>query len=164
MTIHTAAVLVVGALAAACDLRFRRIPNWLTMGGLALGLALHITGGQWMSSLQGIGLALLVHLPLFALRVLGGGDVKLMMAIGALVGPRHWLTIFAFNAVLGGLFALILVWRKRRFRQTLASVGEIVSDLAKGAAPERDLRSPDALAIPRGAVAALAIALWVLIE
>lgn len=154
-----AAASLIGALAAACDLRWRRIPNWLTIGGVALGVALHLTQGDVVSALQGAALALAIHVPLFALGVLGGGDVKLMAALGAIAGPRHWVTIFAFNAVLGGILALLLIWRKRRFRQTMANVGEILSGKADG----RTLRSPDALAIPRGAMIALAVALWLLL-
>jgi prepilin peptidase CpaA len=157
MTVFAAAALAVSAVAAATDLWHRRIPNWLSVGGFAFGLALHWRAGSWGECLQGAVIALAIHLPLFAMRWTSGGDVKLMTALGALAGWPQWLTIFGFSAVLGGVAALYLAWRKGRLRQTLANTG----DLVRG---ELDLQSPDALTLPRGAVAFAAVALWVLIH
>ena len=160
-----AALAMLGALAAACDLRWRRIPNWLTAGGFGLGLLLNYTAAGWpglIESLKGAALAFAIHLPLFALRAMGGGDVKLMTAIGALAGPAQWLVIFAINAVLGGVLALLLAWRHGRLRQTLSNTGEILGSLSKAERPALDLDRAGAIMLPRGAVAAVAIALWVI--
>jgi prepilin peptidase CpaA len=60
--------------------------------GLLLGVALNIvllrTAGIWLS-LEGMGLALVICLPLYLLRGMGAGDGKLMAAFGAMTGPRH---------------------------------------------------------------------------
>ena len=84
-------VLVV-TLAAACaaDLRRRKIPNALTFPALLLGLALAgCQGGtpELAKALAGAGVAS-VALLLYAGRMLGAGDVKLLWAVGSLTGPR----------------------------------------------------------------------------
>jgi prepilin peptidase CpaA len=148
-------------MAAFTDLRERRIPNWLTVAGLIAGFAIH-----WpdpLTALQGAALAFTVHIPFFWLRALGGGDVKLMTALGAIVGPRHWLTIFAFSAVLGGALALALVYRQGALRLTLTRTAAILASLSKGATPGQTLNDPHAIKLPRGAVAALAVILWAII-
>jgi prepilin peptidase CpaA len=69
------AVLLV--IAAVSDWRTYRIPNWLTMGGAVVGLALNafVTDIGLLRALGGLGLGLVLLLPLWALRVLGAGDV-----------------------------------------------------------------------------------------
>jgi prepilin peptidase CpaA len=159
-------VLAVALAAAFCDLRWRRIPNWLTGPAVMMGVGLNAWLGGWTGAcgaLQGLGLALLIHLPLFALRALGGGDVKLMAAIGSLVGPGAFLVIFVLNAVLGGVVALVVAVTKGRLARTLSNVGLILSSLSKGSAPEMTLDSVGRMAIPRGAVAAMAVGLWLLL-
>ena len=72
------------------DVRYRRIPNWLTAIGVLLGLGLNTFLYQgWPGlrfSLMGLGLAFGIYFGLYAVRAMGAGDVKLMAAIGALVG------------------------------------------------------------------------------
>jgi len=106
------AVFVIAA--ALFDLWRRRIPNWLVLTGLACGFALAIleavsagSAAPVGRSLLGVVVALAVYIPLYALRAVGGGDVKLMGAVGSFVGARAWLTIFAFSAIAGGVVALI---------------------------------------------------------
>lgn len=162
-----AALAIVGALAAATDLRWRRIPNWLTVGAFVLGLLLNYAATGWpglIESLKGAALAFAIHIPLFALRAMGGGDVKLMTSLGALAGPAQWLVIFAINAILGGVLALFLAWRHKRLRQTFSNVAEIVGSLGKAERPAIDMHTNDAITLPRGAVAAVAIALWILLR
>lgn len=158
--------MLLAVLAAVFDLRERRIPNWLTVSGVVAGLALQ----AWLGGLPGLGqaglglgLALLIHLPLFALRALGGGDVKLMAAIGALAGPKDFVVIFVFNALLGGALALAVVIGKGRLRQTAANLGAILGSFGKLEAPPVTLESTGRLALPRGAIAAMAVALWLLL-
>src|SRR3954471_2642336 len=79
---------VVVLQAAIFDVRYRRIPNWLSGGALVCGMILNAFVFGWpgiQASLLGIALATLIYFPLFAVRGMGAGDVKLMMAIGALV-------------------------------------------------------------------------------
>jgi prepilin peptidase CpaA len=91
---------------------------------------------------------------------MGAGDVKLMAAIGAMVGWENWFGIFLITAVLGGAMAVILVLVKKRFATTVFNVGIILSEMKAGrpaylAKEELDVKSPKALGLPHGAVIAV---------
>lgn len=91
------------------DLRERRIPNWLTLTTAVLGLVLQLAtrgqAGLW-DSLAGLVLGLAVLLPLFVLGKFGGGDVKLLAALGALRGAAFLWKAVLLGALSGGLLAL----------------------------------------------------------
>lgn len=149
------ALMVV--IAAVYDMRFRRIPNWLVLAGLVLGLGLNAFLFEWgglRSSLLGMGLALLIYFPLYLLRGMGAGDVKLMAAIGSLVGAGNWLGIFIITALLGGVVAVIFLLARGRLRNSLWNVGFLIQRLASFKAPyareELDLASPKSLKLPHG--------------
>ncbi|WP_137166004.1 A24 family peptidase [Salinimonas lutimaris] len=106
-----ALTLLLFAIAIISDLRSYRIPNQLCFFFIALGLLLNlITGG--LSELTYALLACLLMfallLPLFALNMLGAGDVKLMMAVGALLGPTISLWSLAWGIAVGGLLTVIV--------------------------------------------------------
>jgi prepilin peptidase CpaA len=160
---------VLGAGAMVWDLRFRRIPNWLTLSALAAGVVLNVAAGRWLESVKGLALALAIHLPLFALRFTGGGDVKLWAAAGALLGPSNWVVLFAFDAVLGGVAAIVIAVRRGRLRRVLSNVARLLGALFRmqtpsQAAPELDVAHAEAITLPRGAVVAAAIAAWLVIS
>ncbi|MGF6606661.1 prepilin peptidase CpaA [Paraburkholderia sp. WSM4175] len=109
--------------AAGMDLHTRRIPNVLVLTGLAVAFAV-----QW--SLHGAGegshrwiLGLLtgggLFLPLYLMRGMGAGDVKLMAAVGAFVGPNLALEIVLGTWAIGGIWALAVVV----FKGAVKSVG-----------------------------------------
>ena len=157
-------VLVVAALTAgAFDLRYRRIPNWLNLAALILGVGLNAGLGGWhgfTTSLAGAGLALLVYLPLYLLRGMGAGDVKLMFAVGAIAGPAQWLDIFFGTALIGALIGIGLAVVKGKLGHTLLNSQYLVTELAHfrlphGTAPELDVRNPEALRLPHGVAIAL---------
>ncbi|HEX7362977.1 MAG TPA: A24 family peptidase [Bryobacteraceae bacterium] len=156
-------LLLVLALAAGWfDLRFRRIPNWLNLSGAILGIGLNalLAGGSGgVDSLFGILCAFAVYVPLFLLRAMGAGDVKLMIAIGAIAGPRNWFEIFLASALLGGVVALALAVVKRRLRQTCGNTGTILLALSHGmlpfhADPKLDVQNAESLRMPHGTVIA----------
>jgi prepilin peptidase CpaA len=149
--------------AAAYDLRWRRVPNWLTGVGIAIGFAGNVMerglGAGLVFAIAGFGLALGVYLGLYALRAVGGGDAKLMAAIGAIVGWREWGGIFLCTALLGGVAAVVVSLARGRLKKTLRNAGLALSELAHGrpaylANEELDVRSPKALRLPHAAVIA----------
>lgn len=101
--------LVIAIVAAGWDLWTRRIPNVLTFGAAAAGLGYHLAIG----GLTGLGhgaagwaVGAAIFIVPFALRGLGGGDVKLLAALGAWVGPSDVLWVAAYAAIAGGVMAV----------------------------------------------------------
>jgi prepilin peptidase CpaA len=123
-------VLAAGVLAATViDLRTRRIPNGLTAAMTGIGLGLAATGASGVSvggSFVGFALGLGVMLPGYRLGATGAGDVKLMAAVGAIVGPALVVTAFFCTAIVGGLLAVIVAVRRRRLTATLAGARRLV--------------------------------------
>ena len=158
-------VLLVLLLAAAVfDVLYRRIPNWLTVSGVVMGIAINTAIGPPVAglvfSLAGLGVAFGIYVALYALRAMGAGDVKLMAAVGALVGWERWFGIFFVTALIGGVMALILVVARRRLKKTLFNVGFILSEMkslrpAYLAKEELDVKNKKALGLPHGAVIAV---------
>lgn len=102
----TAAVL--GA-ATYTDLRSRRIPNWLVLPFLGMGVLVSCWSHGWHGlgqSLSGAGLGLLLFGIFFMAGGMGAGDVKLCAAIGAWIGPSQLLIALVLTALVGGVMAL----------------------------------------------------------
>jgi prepilin peptidase CpaA len=111
------------ATASLFDLRERRIPNAITFPSVALGLglgALLFGLDGLLESAKGAGLGLAMLFPLFVLRWMGAGDVKLMAAVGALKGPEFVVFACLWSAVFGGAFALVGLIRSRRLGLAVA--------------------------------------------
>ena len=115
---RTGALIALLLVAAVIDCRTLRIPNWLTVGGMVYGLlynASHATSagaGVWMS-LLGLTTGLALLMPLYLLRVLGAGDVKLMGAMGAFLGAQAMPLAAVFVLVTGGLAAVLFAVSQR---------------------------------------------------
>jgi prepilin peptidase CpaA len=106
-----AAAVGTGLVACATDLAWRRIPNVLTFGSALLGIAWHAWaagpgGAGW--SLGGWAVGLVVLLPLYLLRSIGAGDVKLLAAFGAWLGPMGAVWAGLYGTIAGGLLALVV--------------------------------------------------------
>jgi prepilin peptidase CpaA len=165
-------VAVLVLIAGVSDIRSRRIPNWLTLSGVCAGLALNAaTAGLagFRLSAMGMLLGFGAYLALYSLRAMGAGDVKLMAAVGAIVGPAGWISVFVATAIAAGLLSLGLVIIKRRLRETLWNAFFIVGELAHFRAPYkrrgdldvkdgRSLKMPHGLAIAAGTAAVLLLA------
>jgi prepilin peptidase CpaA len=157
-------LLVVLLAAAVFDVLYRRIPNWLTVGGVVLGIAMNTVigppAGGLLFSLAGLGVAFGIYLALYAVRAMGAGDVKLMAAVGAFVGWERWFGIFFVTALVGGAMALILVVSRGRLKTTFFNMGFILSELtslrpAYLAKEELDVKHKKALGLAHGAVIAV---------
>jgi prepilin peptidase CpaA len=98
--------------AVASDLRFHRIPNWLTLPALLAALLVSPWAGATSGPVEAVlgaalGFALLVG-P-YAFGGMGAGDVKALMVLGAWLGPEATLGAAVWAVIAGGVFALIIL-------------------------------------------------------
>lgn len=123
--------LVAGAgSAAAIDIRTRRIPNVISASLAALGIALAaagVTGISLGSSLLGFAVGLLAMLPGRVLGATGAGDVKLMAAVGAVLGVGLMPLALVYTALVGGVMALFVAIRRGRLRRTIGGTGRLIA-------------------------------------
>jgi prepilin peptidase CpaA len=126
----TAIVAVGMGAAAVIDLRTRRIPNILTATLAAIGVGLAAAGFGRVglgAALLGCLLGLAFMMPGHIFGATGAGDVKLLAAAGALLGPTDTIYAFLYTAIAGGVLALVVAVARRRFTQTLTSAGALVA-------------------------------------
>jgi prepilin peptidase CpaA len=159
------AVVIMGlGIAVVCDWKTRRIPNLLTLPMIACGLAIHTTQSGldgFIYSVAGlvVGISFL-YLP-FKWGGVGGGDVKLMGAIGSLLGPLTVLYVFLAGGIFGGLISLLSLIKTGRTREVFEGVRQKIAFLIvtrqmlpedKAPSSTQALRIPYAFAIACGAV------------
>jgi prepilin peptidase CpaA len=154
------ATLTLTLLAGSLDWRSRRIPNWLTVPGFLLGIALHAVLSGWRGALfavEGAGLALAILLIPVLMRLLGAGDWKLMGAVGAFVGPVMLLFVLVASVLVSGVMAVFHVLAKQRVKETLRNMKVLVRGVwAFGlkANPKASLDTPGSLKLPYGVAVA----------
>ena len=134
------------------DLKSRRIPNVLTVAGCGVALLLRASQG-WEplgEGLLGLFLGLAISLPLVIAGGLGGGDAKLLAAVGAFLGPVPLLIALLITALVGGVMAAALAIYRGALYETLIRSGELLKSVAgfRGAGPRRRIDSAGALMIP----------------
>lgn len=152
--------VVLAVAAGYTDWRSRRIPNWLTVSGLVLGIAGNTALNGWTglrTSLLGAGLGLLLLLPLVLLRSLGAGDWKLAGALGAIVGREVLLSLLIGSIFVAGIMALALVIYKGRLRETLRNIGNMLGAMfhLHMPGPAVSLDNPESVKVPYGVALAV---------
>jgi prepilin peptidase CpaA len=157
--------VALALIAGYTDWRSRRIPNWLTVPGLLIGVSANTLAWGWAglkASLLGAGLGLLVLLPFVFLRSLGAGDWKLAGALGAFVGWQALVDLLIGSVFVAGVMALGLVIYKRRFKQTMRNIGRLLASLVTFhmPGPEVSLDNPQSLRVPYGVALALTTVLF----
>jgi len=166
------ALCVVALAAAWFDVRERRLPNLLTVSALAVALLLRVPGGFGalgegaLGALLGFGLAL----PFFLVGGLGGGDVKLLTAVGGFLGPDNLWFALLVMALVGGVMAIGVIIKHRAFGQTAINLRAIFMNLGPGmftgwkgteSKAPITLETEGVLTVPYGvAIAAGALASW----
>ena len=129
MQVSELAAVAIAIAGSVTDLRTRKIPNALTFGAAAGGFAFFLLTKGWAGlgwSAGGWLLGGLLFLPMFALRGMGGGDVKLLAALGAWLGPSRVIWLALYTAIAGGVFALIVALSRGYARQAFANVGSLL--------------------------------------
>jgi prepilin peptidase CpaA len=121
--VRDVALVVLMAVACWTDVRTRKIKNWLTFPTMLLGIALALFSAVPWAGVAGLFLCLAVCVPLWRIGpVLSAGDVKMLMAAGALLGPEHGVRAVLFTVALGlpaGLVALAVAGR-------LGGIGQVL--------------------------------------
>lgn len=108
---------VLLALASVWDFRKREIPDAIPMALLLWTMAAHVwhaTPVGWISAGEGLALGLALGIAAFQANVIGGGDAKLLAALGALLGPLAFAVFLLFASVAGGLLAIVARLRGER--------------------------------------------------
>ena len=157
--------MLVALLAGVFDWRYRRIPNWLTISGFAVGIVVNTIVYRWpglgaalLGTLVGLGLLL----PFVLLRSLGAGDWKLAGALGACLGPRQLLSVLVGTVLVAGVMALVVVIWKGRLKQTLLNIAHLLGALFSlrmpGAAVSLD--DPGSTKIPFGVAMAVTVLVY----
>ncbi|MDV6343366.1 prepilin peptidase [Nitrosomonas sp. Is37] len=117
-TLNSAILIALLFIAAWYDVRQYCIPNALVLSGTIIGVSLNallpqdIGGLGILTSLAGLGVGLVVLLPLYLLRAMGAGDIKLMAMIGAFAEPASMLSITLYVMLAGGVLAILVVLSK----------------------------------------------------
>ena len=125
MSLAEGAALTVALVACVLDVWTRRIPNVLTLGASLGAAGYYLVADGWVGlgmALGGWTVGLLMFLPLFALRGMGGGDVKLLAALGAWLGPGQAIWLALFSALAGGPLALIVALSKGYLGRAFSNV------------------------------------------
>jgi prepilin peptidase CpaA len=129
VTAFQIAALAVGLAACATDVLSRKVPNTLTGFAVISGVAAHtlLPGGQGLvHAAIGMLVGLAVFFPFFALGGMGGGDVKLMAALGTWIGwsPIVWTALY--GAVAGGVMAVAVGLAHGYLRQAISNIGGLL--------------------------------------
>ncbi|MCG9731311.1 A24 family peptidase [Shewanella sp. Isolate13] len=111
-------VIIAGTflvLAIVFDLTKEKIPNWLCLFAIFCGFSINSYFAQLsglMHSFIGFSLAFIILFPTFIFKILGAGDIKLMMGVGALMGPQLLVWSIAYAIVAGAITSsLLIIWR-----------------------------------------------------
>ena len=118
-----AMVIAVISIGVAYDLRYRKIPNWLTFSAMVAGILFHgYLGGipGLLLSLGGLLVGFAVFITFYMHGGMGAGDVKLMAAIGSLLGPKDVAFAALYTAIAGGIYAILLMVARKSNRKALA--------------------------------------------
>ncbi len=119
--IQIALLLTILGMAIVMDIRWRRIPNWLTGPAILLGIGMqtfmnHLDG--FLFSLEGMAIGLGLLLILYVLGWIGAGDVKLYAAVGSFLGPFQTISAAFLIAFAGGLMAILVLGFHQGWKRT----------------------------------------------
>jgi prepilin peptidase CpaA len=126
-------ILTLGlATAVVTDVRTRRIPNWLTGSIAGAGFGLAFGGGVITPAQAALGMltGLLLMMPGHLIGATGAGDVKLLAAVGTMLGPDLTFRAFLYSAVAGGVFAIAVAVHRGILVSTLQDAGRLVTSPA----------------------------------
>jgi prepilin peptidase CpaA len=123
-------LMLMVVLAATSDLLTRRIPNLLLLACSAGAITLHLLSNSpanaLLAAFAGAATGLVVFLPLYCLRGMAAGDVKLMAATGFFSAPYEVLHLALLSVLAGGIMALVVVIAQGRLRAAAVNVRHLL--------------------------------------
>jgi prepilin peptidase CpaA len=147
------AMIVVAAAAAVTDARTGLIPNWLTLPPLCAALLIHFlvsgAGGLLFSLAGALACGIMPYL-LFRTGSMGGGDVKLLAAIGALAGAQVGLEVEVLGMLFAALYALVLLLFRGGLGRTLVSSLVLVVNVFLPASRRRQIPTTEMMPLRLG--------------
>lgn len=122
-------------IAAYFDLKERKIPNKITFPAMIWGIVF-LTVISGLKGLQtgivGCLFGFAVFFIPFAMGFMGGGDVKMMAAIGSMLGWHQSALVVVYTAITGGIIVIVMaIYKKQLKRIVLATVGLILNPILK---------------------------------
>lgn len=134
MSFPSIVLFVISFVGAVYDLRFRRIPNWLTFGTFFLSVLFHLLRldlSDLFNCILGFFVGILLLIVPYLLGGMGAGDVKLLGAVGSLVGFKEVLLIFIYSGIGGLLLVLIWILLTPKYRKFFVTTGQILPAVDK---------------------------------
>lgn len=160
----SALALLITLVGGVHDLLTKRIPNWLTLPSIVIGIALQFYTSGFagaMDALLAIGLAFILYFPIHAVGKMGAGDVKLLMAGGAFLGWKGTLFVAIVAILIGAFYALVeIAFRKRLWAVVSTTYSFMRSVMVPGLVVEK-LKIDESRKFAFGICISLAVALWI---
>jgi prepilin peptidase CpaA len=123
-------VVSISLVACVTDVRSRRIPNVLTFGAALVAVIYQSTMGGSVgaqSALFGWLVGTALFLPFVLLGGMGAGDVKLLAALGAWLGPNEVVYVALYTSIAGGVIALMVALMRGYLKTAVRNVWDLVS-------------------------------------
>ncbi|WP_058305880.1 A24 family peptidase [Gracilibacillus massiliensis] len=112
MSLHFYLLIVYVVIAFYMDIRYNKIPNWLTITAVIVGIGYHLVTGMLggvFFSLLGIVISVFVLILLYFFKALAAGDVKFFAGVGALTGMEFSLYSILYSVIFAGFISLIIL-------------------------------------------------------
>jgi prepilin peptidase CpaA len=146
---RTGILILLLTVAAIADYRFQRIPNWLVFSGALFGLiyntVLTSANTTVLFPFAGLGLGLLLFLPLYLIRAMGAGDVKLLAMVGAFLGPGDTFLAALATMIVGGVLSIVFVLVRGTAQRMFRNLGSLFQfglfSIAGGPKPDLQMGS-----------------------
>lgn len=128
--IKSTVLIILLVLATVSDFKTYRIPNKLILSGLVISFYFQFLKGSLLSVLYSFGILILiciVFLPIYYIRAIGAGDVKLFAMISCFVGMKQGIQVVIMAFIIGGVFSIVKLFRYHIFRSQLQSLAEYIT-------------------------------------
>jgi prepilin peptidase CpaA len=154
--VYPAVATAIALVGAATDIKSRRIPNWITGPAILLGLLLHASLDGWHGLLNSFAAGLIcgiIFLVFYLAGGMGAGDVKLITAVGCIVGLSNIAYLLVLTSLAGGAMGIAFALMRGRLKEIVMNVRTIAShhkDEGLTPHPELNVLNANSLRLPYG--------------